>query len=230
MIRIAILAAALSVLWPLSSSQGRPAFVPGTPAFVPGTLDLEYEVTAGVFVLARTRFSLALDAETFKFKVTVEPGGIPSVFTSFQLKSRADGLKTGALMAPQRYRSEYLKQGKLHRSVKIDYDGDHISQVVTDPTPKEDKRPPLTEPLAAGTLDPLSATLILLHKVAESGRCQGAFRHLDRGGCVSSGQKCPGFPLQDQRILLRIATRHKLPLVTRVGLVKPCVRLGPFAQ
>lgn len=173
MIRIAILAAALSVLWPLSASQGRPAFVPA-PAFVPGTLELEYEITVGVFVLARTRFRLALDAETFDFKVTVEPGGIPSVFTSFKLKSRANGLKTGALIAPQRYRSEYLKQGKLHRSVKIDYGGDHMSQVVTDPTPKEDKRPPLTDPLTAGTLDPLSAALVLLQTVAESGRCQGA--------------------------------------------------------
>jgi hypothetical protein len=165
--RLAILAAALGVLWPWAPSEAR-------PAFVPGTLDLEYEITASGFVLARTRFTLVLDADAFDFKLTVEPGGVPSIFTSFKLRSQADGLKTGALIAPRRYRSQYLKQDRLHRSVKIDYGGNDISAVLADPTPKEDKRPPLTEPLAAGTLDPLSAALVLLQEVAASGRCQGA--------------------------------------------------------
>jgi hypothetical protein len=190
MIRIAILAAALGVLWPLSSSAGR-------PAFVPGKLDLEYEITAGIFVLARTRFTLALDAEFFDLKATVEPGGVPSVFTSFQLNSRAKGLKTGALMAPQRYRSEYLKWDKLHRSVKIDYGGNDISLVVTDPTPKEDKRPPLTAPLTTGTLDPLSAALVLLQKVAESGRCQGVRQ-------VYDGRRLFRVQVQEPTNLIRI--------------------------
>jgi hypothetical protein len=191
MIRIAILAAALSVLWPLSSSAER-------PAFGPGILDLEYEITAGVFVLARTRFSLTLDGDTFDFKVKIEPGGVPSVFTSFQLKSRADGLKTGALFAPQRYRSEYLKQDKLQRSVQIDYGDDHISEVVTDPRPKKDKRPPVTEPLSAGTLDPLSAALVMVQKVAESGRCQGVRQ-------VYDGRRLFRVQVQEPTGLIRIA-------------------------
>jgi hypothetical protein len=163
-------------------------------------VDLEYEITIGGVVLALSRFKLVLDAESYELKVTIKPGGIPSILSSSKMKSQAEGLRAGAMIVPRQYRSVYLKRKKHHRSVKIDYGSDTISAIQADPTTKEDKRPPLTEPLSAGTLDPLSAALALLQEVAESGRCQGTRQ-------VYDGRRLFHVQVQEPTGLIRVAGR-----------------------
>jgi hypothetical protein len=185
------------MLWPWAPAEGR-------PDFVPGVLDLEYEITAGELLVARTRFSLTLGADRFGLAMTIEPGGLPSLFSSFKLKSRADGLKAGALIEPQSYRSVYWKRDKRHRSVEIDYDGEEIGTVLADPSPKEDKRPTVPESLINGSLDPLTGAFALLQAVAESGRCQGVRE-------VHDGRRLFRVEVQEPAIVRQVSGRPSGP-------------------
>lgn len=161
----ASLVAAILSLTPMSAAAGG-----ATP---PGGVKLTYEVHAGGFIVADSKFHLDLGPNRFEAGVVIRPRGLAALLKEFRLHSQAEGLRNRAGMEPLRYSSEYWKDDRRRRWVEIDYAANAIPRVEAMPPADEDERVEVPEALLVDSLDPMSAALALSEQIERNGRCEG---------------------------------------------------------
>lgn len=136
-------------------------------------LALGYKIYAGglhVFsfesqvTMAPARYEMALDLRT---------DGWLDWLWSFSIAARTQGRAGPQGLAPQRFRTESLWRDD-QRWVEISYDAAGRPTAEVEPPPEEDERDPVPEAERVGTVDPLTAALLLVDRLMRTQSCEGA--------------------------------------------------------
>lgn len=153
-----------------SNEGGRAKELAALPA--DRTLDLGYHVYAGGLQVFSVDARVGLRPESYAVALRLQTDGWLGWFLTFSLDSRTTGRANPEGLAPERFRTDSLWEDK-ERSVEVSYRGEGLPHVVAVPPAEEDDREIVPDELRAGTVDPLSAALGLVHELANGGRCGG---------------------------------------------------------
>jgi hypothetical protein len=121
--------------------------------------------------------AIALDGGRYDIAVRGETKGVVDFFMRWVSSTLAEGQLVGHRPVPQLLRSLNRFHGNPRR-VSIDYSGGAPVATV-DPPPTDDDRDPVTPEQQKNTLDPLSAVLDLVQRVAHGEGCQATERVFD---------------------------------------------------
>jgi hypothetical protein len=148
------------------------------------TVRLAYDAYIGPFYVVSAEADLELSGDRYKVVTRAKSQGMASWFFEWRSEARTEGGRVAGTLRPRRHEVDGQWRGKL-RKVRLDYpyingigDGGNVKFDVS-PPPDRTERDPVPPPLTKGTIDPLSATLTVLLRMAEGGRCDGAFRVFD---------------------------------------------------
>ena len=155
-----------------------------------GGLKAVYEVYVGGFQVAKADLDVDLYRQCFDVRLAAEPGGLVSFLADFKLISWAGGCSNGVAVRPSNYSSDYFKDGRKKRWVRVDYGGRGLPTVQAEPEAGEDDRDQVPSDLRAGSLDPLTGAFSIIEAVTREGRCGGAR------------------PVYDGRRLFRLSLQH----------------------
>lgn len=136
-------------------------------------LDAAYAIYIGGFQVAKADLRVGLRADCFDIRLSAEPQGIVSYFSTFKLESQADVCNGGEGVVPASYRSDYYKEGRKKRWVVLDYVGRSPVAVRVKPEAAKDRRAAVPAELRVGSLDPISASVAIIEALAREGRCTG---------------------------------------------------------
>ena len=136
-------------------------------------LTANYEVYVGGFQVARADLDVDLYKDCFDVRLAAEPDGLVSFIADFKIVSWAGGCRAEEGVTPASYSSDYFKNGRKKRWVRVDYNGQDAPAVRTDPEPEDDNRSMVPSDQRAGSLDPLSGSFAIIQAVTREGRCQG---------------------------------------------------------
>lgn len=148
------------------------------------TVRLAYDAYIGPFYVVSAEADLELSGDRYKVVTRAKSQGMASWFFEWRSEARTEGGRIAGTLRPRRHEVDGQWRGKL-RKVRLAYpDSTGIGDSGTvefdvSPPPDGTERDPVPPPLTKGTIDPLSATLTVLLRMAEGGRCDGAFRVFD---------------------------------------------------
>ena len=155
------------------------AFAFGAAAAEPGHLKLQY---AGYLVDSpildvRVEVALAPEGGPYRMSFSTSLIGMLGDMVPFHMKAASEGRDGGAGPRPASYHSQISIYDNL-QSVTLDY-GPEGRVTLTDDPPTEQGQEAVARGLLANTVDPLSAALGIILKVAGEDRCAGTFRIFD---------------------------------------------------
>ncbi len=138
-----------------------------------GGLKAVYEIYVGGFQVARADLDVDLYRDCFDVRLAAEPDGLVSFIADFKLISWAGGCSNGVGVEPSSYSSDYFKNGRKKRWVRVNYSGRDLPRVQAEPEAGEDDRDQVPGDLRAGSLDPLTGIFGIIEAVTREGRCSG---------------------------------------------------------
>lgn len=176
----------------LNFSPGFRRFLPGAalsatlvfagPAAADDTVRLAYDAYLGPFYVLSAEADLEMSGDRYRVVTRAKSQGVASWLFEWRSEARTEGGLAAGKLQPRRHEVDGQWRGEI-RKVRLAYpdsfgDGKPVKFDVS-PRPDGDERDPVPPPLTKGTIDPLSATLTMLMKLAEGERCEGAFRVFD---------------------------------------------------
>ncbi len=162
---------------PASAEPATPAFAEPLP---PQGIEATYHVYSGGFqaMTLQLRFE-GLEQEAYAARFHARSDGFWSNFFTFRLDSEAEGRRTASGIAPQRFRTEARWSDNDPRSVALTYGADGRIEAEVVPPPEEDERTLVPEQARRGTVDPISAVVMLLEESTAAGICAGKAQIFD---------------------------------------------------
>ncbi len=139
------------------------------------------QLTYSLYVLgipvAEATMGVDMTATGYGMSLNYRPIGLGSVMSGDHLEERSSGVFDRDGLVPQAYLSNARLHGK-DRLLRMDYSGGIPSIAAIEP-PNEAEREIVPPPLRARTIDPLSATAIMLRLATLSGKCDVSRRTYD---------------------------------------------------
>lgn len=173
------------------------ALVSGSPATAADEpVRLAYDAYLGPFYVLSAEADLEMSGDRYKVVTRAKSQGVASWLFEWQSEARTEGGLSAGKLQPRRHEVDGQWRGEI-RKIRLAYPdsfgaGEPVKFDVS-PRPDGDERDPVPPSLTKGTIDPLSATLTMLMKLAEGKRCEGAFRVFDGRRrydmAVSSGEQ-----------------------------------------
>lgn len=142
-------------------------------------LALDYHVFAGGLHVLTYEAIVSVNTGAYKAKVQARTNGFVDSLFKFSLEAEAAGVEGAAGLVPRRFRVANRWRENPERWVEIIYSEGAVPDTKAEPPAADDDRDPIPEALLAGTLDPISAVLAVVAKVAQSGRCEVALPIFD---------------------------------------------------
>lgn len=139
-----------------------------------GHLALEYEAYKGGFRVMEIGIDLDLsEPGAYHMKLDGELVGAPALLFTYEIAMAVEGSLGEAGPQPERFRIDSIN-GKKRKPewLQLDFDARKVPQVTGDPLPKDEARPPVTEPRRKGASDLLSSLLKVVQDVALTGGCE----------------------------------------------------------
>jgi len=146
-----------------------PALVATAQAADPDRLEMRIEMfgTAGLHV-ATNHTIVEETAGRYAITTDVESRGVGALFVELTSHSEVRGKLTGTALLPQAYIGEVHRNGVISRS-RVDYAPD--GTVTAESIPPPETHTPVTAPLMRGTVDQLTAFLMIERQLAARGSC-----------------------------------------------------------
>ena len=142
----------------------------GSPAFAAGEIRLSYKLYGRGFHVMNVTVALDLTQYGYGIAVHDQTVGLMSVMVHTNVTSSAAGRFAPGGVQPLHFESVGLSRG-AQRTTVLDYvDG---NPVVRQSTPPEPDRDPVDTASTRGGIDTLSAIVGLVHRVQQTGRCDG---------------------------------------------------------
>lgn len=135
-------------------------------------LALDYHVFAGGLHVLTYEAVVSLNTGGYKASVQARTNGFIDRLFKFSLEAEVAGVEDATGPMPQRFRVANRWRENPERWVEITYTEDAIPEAKVEPPANGDNRDPVPDGLLLGTLDPISAVLAVVAKVAQSGRCE----------------------------------------------------------
>lgn len=144
------------------------------------TVRLSYDAYLGPFYVVSAEAELRLDGDRYRVVTRARSEGIASLLFSWQSEARSEGLRAGRRLVPLRHEVNGEWRGEP-RQIRLSYAGTHAGpegaarpiDFRVEPPVDTAERDPVPAALTVGTVDPLSATLSVLLRIAGGGRCEG---------------------------------------------------------
>jgi hypothetical protein len=139
------------------------------------------ELDFGVYLLAvpvgNSIWTLDLTPTSYRMAMNFQTTGIADLFAKDQLSEHASGRIVEGQPVPIEYVSDSHRRGD-DRLVNLQWhDGSPVLTTITPPNSVEREDVPME--LRLHTIDPLSATVLMLRQVAQTGRCEATARTYD---------------------------------------------------
>lgn len=135
---------------------------------------IAYVAGVPVFTL---RADVALDAQSYRLTLGYRTLGLVDAFFHSDLNSASEGTFAELVPQPRRFTAWGIFRDTARQSL-IDYvAGRPVIRTLVPPAEKE--REPVPPERTADTVDTLSALAMLVHRVNETGRCEGSVRVYD---------------------------------------------------
>jgi len=155
------------------------AFVPGSARAAEGkTVRLSYDAYIGLFYVVSAEAELHLSGNRYDVVTRARSEGIASLLFSWQSVARSTGHRTDGRLVPRLHEVNGKWSGE-GRKVRLSYDGPGKIDFKVSPPSDGTERDAVPTWLTVGTVDPLSATLTVLLRLAGGGRCEGEFPVFD---------------------------------------------------
>ncbi len=140
-------------------------------------LHLSYDAYVAGFNVLGIEAGLELLPNGYGLGLHSQTKGMVGAFLHADSRTRVDGMFVGPGVAPHRFVSAGLWRGDYRRT-DIEYrDGQPVVRALL--PANETEREPVPTPLQRNTVDTLSAIVMLLHDVAQSGQCDNATTTFD---------------------------------------------------
>jgi hypothetical protein len=143
-----------------------------------GLVSVRYDVHWGPVKLFSIESETLLDAEGYKMGVTVRTGGMVGWFVDWSSRSETTGSLRADSLRPLRRTSRSEYAGKS-LDVNMEYGEDGPLRVEVDPDPESEGLEPVSAELRGATVDPETATLVMIRRNAEGLPCTGVERVFD---------------------------------------------------
>jgi len=140
-------------------------------------VQLDYEAYVAGLPVFSIQSKLALSARDYSIEIGYRTHGLVDAFFHADLHSVAHGAFEGIAPRPQRFTAWGAFRGTARQTL-IDYPDDNPLVRVLEP-PNDREREPVPPEARARTVDTLSALAMLVHAVAQTGRCEGSVRVVD---------------------------------------------------
>lgn len=139
---------------------------------------LSYDAYIGIFYIVSAEVELRISADRYDIVTRARSEGIASLFFSWQSVARSEGYRANGRLVPQLHEVRSKWRGKS-RQVRVSYDG--LGRIHFEVNPPSDgtERDAVPQRVTVGTVDPLSATLTFLLRIAKGDRCEGAIPVFD---------------------------------------------------
>lgn len=134
----------------------------------------EYEAYKGGFRVMDIGIDLDLsDPGAYRIKLDGELVGAPALLFTYEIAIAVQGRMSQSGPQPERYRIDSVN-GKKRKPewLQLDFDARRVPQVSGEPLPKDEARPPVSEPRRRGASDLLSSLLKVVQDVALTGGCE----------------------------------------------------------
>jgi hypothetical protein len=160
---------------------------PGAAGAADGeTVRLSYDAYLGPFYVVSAEAELRLAGDRYRVVTRARSEGIASMLFSWQSEARSEGMRAGRQLLPLRHEVDGEWRGEL-RQIRLSYadayagPDDAVRPIDFQVKPPVDtaERDPVPAALTVGTVDPLSATLSVLLRIAGGGRCEGQLAVFD---------------------------------------------------
>ncbi|MCG8545143.1 MAG: DUF3108 domain-containing protein [Alphaproteobacteria bacterium] len=139
---------------------------------------LAYEAYLGPFYVVSAEAELHLNDARYRVVTRARSEGIASWFFTWKSEAHSEGERTGQGLQPTRHEVDGIWRGEARR-VRLAYPKAGLVRASVVPPSNGEERDPVPAGLTVDTVDPLSATLTVLLRLAEGGRCEGEFRVFD---------------------------------------------------
>lgn len=157
-------------------AMGSPAMAADEP------VRLAYDAYLGPFYVLSAEADLEMTGDRYRVVTRAQSQGVASWLFEWQSEARTEGGLSAGKLRPRRHEVDGQWRGEI-RKIRLAYPDSFGSgaPVEFDVSPRSDgtERDPVPPPLTKGTVDPLSATLTMLMKLAQGERCEGSFRVFD---------------------------------------------------
>jgi hypothetical protein len=149
------------------------------PAVASGA-DLSYEVWMGSSRVMKIELSVENGGDDYSMALDALLVGPPAWFDDYRLVSKVEGAMAEQGPTPRDYRTEsHFEEGKKVKWIELAFDEAGQPLMTSDPPFSPHTRPMLEAGELAGSEDPLSAILTLLHDTTAAGRCVGEAKVYD---------------------------------------------------
>lgn len=139
---------------------------------------LSYDVYVGLFYVVAADAELRISADHYDVVTHARSKGLAALFFSWQSEARSEGRRANGRLLPRLHKVTGKWKGEGRR-VRVTYDGPGRIEFEVVPPSDGAERDPVPRPLTVGTVDPLSATLSVLLRIAGGGNCDGEFPVFD---------------------------------------------------
>jgi len=140
------------------------------------TVRLSYDAYLGPLYVVSAEAELRLEGDRYRVTTRARSEGLADLFFSWQSEARSEGVMAGRRLLPVRHEVDGQWRGEP-RQIRLTYDGPGAAagpiDFRVDPPIDTAERDPVPPGLTVGTVDPLSATLSVLLRIASGGRCEG---------------------------------------------------------
>lgn len=141
-------------------------------------LALHYDVYWLALRVVSVDVASRVDAGGYRATVDVRTAGLLATLAPWRSRTTVDGTVDGPALRPTSYRVESAL-GDRHQSIDLEYAGagavrGEVQGILTDGE-RDDVPPPLRD----GTIDPVTATVLLAQRFARTGSCAGAVHVFD---------------------------------------------------
>ena len=174
------LALALVLASPLAAFGAMAAVDHTQPAAPPagaGRVNVDYETYAAGIDVARLRVGFGLDATSYQMALTLRTTGFVGLFMRGRQLSTVEGVWDAGQPAPRRFVGDGYWRGEPRRTL-IDYEKG-VPVIRQMEPPNDAEREPVPPDLQRNAVDTLSAIALLMHRVADTGRCEASVRTYD---------------------------------------------------
>lgn len=135
-------------------------------------LVLDYHIYAGGLHVLTYEAVVSLDSGAYKASVQARTNGFVDRLFKFSLEAEVAGVEGVTGPMPRHFRVANRWRENPERWVEISYSEGAVPKAEAEPPATGDDRDPVSKDLLPGTLDPISAVLAVVAKVAQSGRCE----------------------------------------------------------
>jgi hypothetical protein len=147
------------------------AGAPHAPA--PAALELDYKAYVGGLHVLSFQARVGLGAADYRGQVRLRSDGLLAKLVDFSLEAEAAGLAGSEGLLPRRFNVASQWRESTGRLVEITYAENGAAALRVEPPAEEDDRDEVPAALRRDTLDPISAVLSLVRRLADSGSCKG---------------------------------------------------------